>query len=336
QTSVAYAEGDSWFSVHIVDADTNKTVSSDTVIGGYVMYYDGCEWPYQEKTESTNNAVNDGVPVTIFATENMGYEFAGWYQGYEDEDGIHYDKDKLITSDETYEFTAPLKFSPAMLCAVFKKDLCTDGNEHNYVETIEKATFGKAGEIYIECSKCHKRQGGMVPLVKIDSAKLKTTSYTYNGKAKKPGVVVMTCDGPMDTDQYKVEYSNNINAGTATAKVTMTSKWYKGTKTLTFKINKAKNSIEVKGLTGTVKYSKTKARTLKVSSVLKYTKKPKGTITYTKTSGKKEITIAGKNGKVTVKKGLKKGTYTVKVKITAKSKNYKTVTKTVSFKVKVK
>ena len=41
------------------------------------------------------------------------------------------------------------------------------------------------------------------------------------------------------------------------------------------------------------------------------------------------------NGKVTVKKGLKKGTYKVKVKA-AGNKNYKAATKTVTFKIKVK
>ena len=44
-----------------------------------------------------------------------------------------------------------------------------------------------------------------------------------------------------------------------------------------------------------------------------------------------------KNGKVTVKKKLKKGTYSVKVKVTAAgNKNYNKVTKNVTFKVRVK
>ena len=42
-------------------------------------------------------------------------------------------------------------------------------------------------------------------------------------------------------------------------------------------------------------------------------------------------------GKLTVKKGIKKSTYTVNVKVTAKgSTNYKSGTKTVAFKIKVK
>ena len=82
---------------------------------------------------------------------------------------------------------------------------------------------------------------------------------------------------------------------------------------------------------------KNAAQKLALYKVIKTTKKGKGTVTYTKSKGNKKITIAKKTGKVTVKKGLKKGTYTVKVKIKAAgTKNYKALTKTVTFKIKVK
>ena len=48
-------------------------------------------------------------------------------------------------------------------------------------------------------------------------------------------------------------------------------------------------------------------------------------------------TVSSKTGKVTVKKGLKKGTYTVKVKVIAAGDNeHDSASKTVTFKVKVK
>ncbi|MBQ3282149.1 MAG: hypothetical protein IJH41_07075 [Eubacterium sp.] len=63
----------------------------------------------------------------------------------------------------------------------------------------------------------------------------------------------------------------------------------------------------------------------------------KGTVTYEKVSGDKKITVSSA-GKVTVKKGLKKGkTYKVKVKVTdSDSDLYFAVSKTVTLKVKVK
>ena len=61
-------------------------------------------------------------------------------------------------------------------------------------------------------------------------------------------------------------------------------------------------------------------------------------MTYKKVKGSRKITINAKTGKVTVRKGLKKGTYKVKVKVTAAGIKYKAapLTKAVTFKVKVK
>ena len=48
-------------------------------------------------------------------------------------------------------------------------------------------------------------------------------------------------------------------------------------------------------------------------------------------------TFNKKNGKFTVKKGTKKGTYKIKVKVTAKgNKTYKAASKTVTVKIVVK
>ena len=63
----------------------------------------------------------------------------------------------------------------------------------------------------------------------------------------------------------------------------------------------------------------------------------KGTLSYKKLSGNSAITVNSKTGKVTVKKGVKKGTYTAKIKVSAAAKgNYKAESKTVTVTVKVK
>ena len=68
------------------------------------------------------------------------------------------------------------------------------------------------------------------------------------------------------------------------------------------------------------------------------TKKGRGKMTYAKVSGNKKIRINKTTGKVTVKKGLRKGTYRVKVKVRAAGDaNYNaSAWKRVTFKVKVK
>ena len=63
----------------------------------------------------------------------------------------------------------------------------------------------------------------------------------------------------------------------------------------------------------------------------------KGTLTYAKTAGSSAFTVNKTNGKITVKKGLKKGTYKIKVKISSRATaNYNAGTKTVFVTVRVK
>ncbi len=233
--------------------------------------------------------------------------------------------DARIT-DETY------------LSAVWDSDLCPATNDlHVWKQVTEKATFGKNGGVHRKCENCGAVQGGCI-FVKLTGATLSPTTYTYDGKAKTPAVTVMSVDGPLEKDQYKVTYKNNTNAGKASATVQMTSDFYYGTKTLYFTINKANNPMTVKGKTAIVKRAKVKqkAQTLKVAKVLNISKK-QGALTFKKVKGSKKITVAKKTGKVKVLKGAKKGTYKVTVQVKAAgNSNYKALTKKVTFKVKVK
>ena len=62
-----------------------------------------------------------------------------------------------------------------------------------------------------------------------------------------------------------------------------------------------------------------------------------GKLSFKKSSGNKKIKVDKKTGKITLSKGLKKGTYKVKVKVTAAGdNNHNEGTTTVTFKVKVK
>ena len=71
--------------------------------------------------------------------------------------------------------------------------------------------------------------------------------------------------------------------------------------------------------------------------MISFRNKGQGTKAYAKASGNKKITIAKKTGKVTVRKGLKKGTYKVKIKVKAAGTgNYKpSAWKTVTLKIRV-
>ena len=161
------------------------------------------------------------------------------------------------------------------------------------------------------------------------------TSFPYTGKEIRPAVKV----SGVNESCYTVSYANNRKVGTGTVTIKAKGDKYKGTIKKTFKITKGKNTLKVKGKTAKVKYKKAKKKkqTLKASKVIKVTNPGKGKLSYAKVSGNKKITVNKKTGKVTVKKGIKKGTYKVKVKVTAAgNSNYKKASKTVTFKVQVK
>lgn len=99
---------------------------------------------------------------------------------------------------------------------------------------------------------------------------------------------------------------------------------------------KKTNTLVAKGKAVTVKYSKLKKKNQSLSRKKVITiKNPQGALSYKKSKGNKKITVS-KAGKITVKKGLKKGTYKVKIKVTASgNENYKALTKTVTVKITV-
>ena len=95
--------------------------------------------------------------------------------------------------------------------------------------------------------------------------------------------------------------------------------------------------------TRTVKYAKVrkKAQTVKPLSVNTEAGKMIGTVSYTIAGGskaaKKALSVNKKNGKITVKKKTKKGTYKIKVKVTAAGNKYyekESATRTLTVKVK--
>lgn len=102
-------------------------------------------------------------------------------------------------------------------------------------------------------------------------------------------------------------------------------------------LEKNENTLYAKGKTVKVKKATVKKKSVKIKRAKAITvKNAVGALSFKKAKGNKKITVA-KNGKITVKKGLKKGTYKVKIKVKAAGNaSYKAATKTVTVKIKVK
>ena len=217
---------------------------------------------------------------------------------------------------------------------------------HSYEDEVTlEAQFGVKGIMTHKCKKCGAFYTSLIPALKRSlreepvTVELSSTSFTYNGKAKKPTVTVKYGEETLikGTD-YSVSYKNAINAGKAT--VTVVGKGnYKHNVSVNYTIAKAKQSMTVKVRKDkfTASYSTLKGGTKSFKKTDVFTvKNAKGTVTFQKVSGSGALSIHKTTGKVTVARKTKKGSYSMKVKVTASGgKNYKQASKTVTVKVKV-
>ena len=199
--------------------------------------------------------------------------------------------------------------------------------------TDKAASIGVKGSKHKECTVCKKvLETAEIPaLSRISISKasvtLSTSTYAYDGKAKKPGVMVKLNGKTLKNGtDYTVSYSNNIKVGTA--KVTITGKGnYTGSVSKTFSIkNNFKKAtvsgISTKAFTGknitqsiTVKYN---GKTLKNGTDY--------TVSYSnnKKIGTATVKIAGKGSYTgTVTKTFKINPAKQEIqKLTAKSKAF--------------
>lgn len=106
---------------------------------------------------------------------------------------------------------------------------------HSFTKSITKAVYGKSdGSITTSCSRCGYQTYKTIPYA--NQIKLSTTSYTYNGSAKRPIITVLDREGnTVSKSYYTVTYSNNVKAGKACAKIVFKGN-YSGTVNKYYKI----------------------------------------------------------------------------------------------------
>ncbi|MCR5543161.1 MAG: hypothetical protein K6F55_03355 [Eubacterium sp.] len=168
----------------------------------------------------------------------------------------------------------------------------------------------------------------------IADATVSAIAYqTYTGKAITPAFTVKlgTTDLKQGTD-FDVAWANNIDAGTATATITGKGS-FTGSKKVTFNIKKVANTLKVSEKKSKVKFANVKKTKQFVKKSIKVVNKGQGKLTYKKVKVNKKkfnkyFKVNKKTGKITIKKGLKKGTYIVTISVTAAGdKNHNKVTK---------
>ena len=185
---------------------------------------------------------------------------------------------------------------------------------HNYLNKGTKATTKHDGLITGVCAVCGLERKPLT-VKRVKSFTLSKTSYIYDGKAKKPAVVVKDAAGKKlqkDTD-YKVTYaSGRKKVGAYVVKITLIGN-YSGTKKLKFTIKLG----TPKGLEAKTSAAK---QAIKVScAALKGAKKYVFYYSTEKDGGYKKIAVSKKPAALI--KTLEPGTYFFKVRALTTDKN---------------
>ncbi len=205
---------------------------------------------------------------------------------------------------------------------------------------------------YWECSECHKLfsdEHGTTETTLADVTIAKTphtdeeipaVAATCTEAGSTAGKKCSVCGEILEAPVEIPAHGHEFGAWTVSKKATtLAAGQYKRTCKHCSKVETkaiAKNNMTAKAKSKTLS-AKAKAKTtIKASKAYKITN-AKGKLSYKLVKGDKKITVA-KNGKITVKKGLKKGkTYTIKVKVTsAATAEYAVASKTIKLKIKVK
>lgn len=123
--------------------------------------------------------------------------------------------------------------------AICGHELKSDETEHNFSWVIDRAaTEENTGIKHEECGTCGCMRNEGTVIDAVDSISLSQTSYVYNGKTKKPSVMVKDSSGKMlrDKADYTVYYFGKAkNVGSYTVTITLKGN-YSGIVKKTFEI----------------------------------------------------------------------------------------------------
>lgn len=272
-TSIAKYADD--YSTYVDDAkQILKTYTTDT----------GAFYIYQYNDVNANSTALCAMAYAALGDNDTAFSYyKNLVEGFEDTTGV-------FTYNGECDVTATKQSYLAL--TYFKESVGNAAYEHK--EHIAKnrtiaATTSQDGAVVSDCRICGETFKTVKTIARIKAVSLSSSSYTYDGSAKKPGVTVTDANGAkIASSNYSVAYSNNVKKGTATATVTFKGN-YSGTVKKTFEINPAKVS-NVKLSSTSYTYNgktKTPSVTVKDSKGRKLKKGTDYTVKYS--SGRKNV-----------------------------------------------
>jgi hypothetical protein len=225
--------------------------------------------------------------------------------------------DGIVTKEPTCTDSGS-EFYTCTVCGTVKTETISPKG-HKQKSIVTKATTSKNGKIVYTCTVCGKTTKSATTIYYPKKITLSTTTYTYDGKVKKPSVKVVDSNGKtISSSNYTVTYpSGRKNVGTYKVTIKFKGTNYSGTVTKSFKINPKNTSIS--SVT-----AKSKGFTVKIK---KYTTQTTGyQIQYSTDKNfkknNKTVTVKNSTTSKTISKLSSKKKYYVRIR------TYKTVGKT--------
>ena len=225
-TSIAKYADD--YSTYVDDAkQILKTYTTDT----------GAFYSYQYNDVNANSTALCAMAYAALGDNDTAFSYyKNLVEGFEDTTGVFTYNGKRDVSATKQSYLALTYFKESVGNAAYEH------KEHVAKNRTIAATTSKDGAVVSDCRICGETFKTVKTIAKIKAVSLSSSSYTYDGSAKKPGVTVTDANGAkIASSNYSVAYSNNVKKGTATATVTFKGN-YSGTVKKTFKINPAKVS----------------------------------------------------------------------------------------------
>ena len=225
-TSIAKYADD--YSTYVDDAkQILKTYTTDT----------GAFYSYQYNDVNANSTALCAMAYAALGDNDTAFSYyKNLVEGFENTTGVFTYNGKSDVSATKQSYLALTYFKESVGNAAYEH------KEHVAKNRTIAATTSKDGAVVADCRICGETFKTVKTIAKIKAVSLSSSSYTYDGSAKKPGVTVTDANGAkIASSNYSVAYSNNVKKGTATATVTFKGN-YSGTVKKTFKINPAKVS----------------------------------------------------------------------------------------------
>lgn len=183
--------------LNVIDIPSSVTSIGDSV-------FEECESLHSLYVPSSVTSIGDSAFYSGTANHEITLivDKGSYAESYAKQEGIDYSY-KEDSEEHVHSYIKKITKKAGCTTKGIKTYTCTECDDaytetvpalgHNYKKKITKATAAQNGVIMITCSRCHNKKTTKIYAVKHIT--LSKESYIYNGKTRKPSVIVKDSKG---------------------------------------------------------------------------------------------------------------------------------------------